>query len=60
VAELTAKYGADKIDAQLIAGGGGVFDVVIDGEKAFSKHDTGRFPEYAEIGQFIDQKLINS
>ena len=30
-------------------GGGGVFDVVVDGELLFSKHDEGRFPENAEI-----------
>jgi hypothetical protein len=26
-----------------------VFDVLVDGEKLFSKHDQGRFPEEAEV-----------
>jgi selenoprotein W-related protein len=33
----------------LIPGGGGVFDVRVDGELVFSKHQTGRFPNLAEI-----------
>jgi len=34
---------------ELIRGDGGVFDVVVDGELIFSKHDEGRFPEEDEI-----------
>jgi hypothetical protein len=26
-----------------------VFDVVVDGKKLFSKHETGRFPEPGEV-----------
>jgi selT/selW/selH-like putative selenoprotein len=29
----------------LIRGGGGVFDVVVDGERVYSKHQTGEFPD---------------
>ena len=36
-------------EVQLIEGGGGIFDVVADGRLIYSKHDTGRFPEHAEI-----------
>ncbi len=60
MAELTAKYGKDKIDAELIAGDGGVFDVVIDGDRVFSKLQTGRFPQYAEIGLAVDKKLVGN
>lgn len=38
-----------RIDAELIQGRGGVFDVVADGKKVFSKHDVGRFPEPSEV-----------
>jgi len=31
--------------ATLIKGRGGVFDVVVDGAKVWSKHETGRFPD---------------
>ncbi|MBI1310264.1 SelT/SelW/SelH family protein [bacterium] len=37
------------IDAELIKGRGGVFDVVVDGRLIYSKHQTGRFPEPDEI-----------
>ena len=37
------------VDATAIAGGKGQFDVLRDGELVFSKHETGRFPEEAEI-----------
>jgi len=37
------------IDAELIEGGNGVFDVRLDGRLIYSKDETGRFPENAEI-----------
>lgn len=40
---------ATGIDAELIRGGGGIFDVTVDGERIFSKHATGRFPASEEI-----------
>jgi selenoprotein W-related protein len=40
---------ASGVDAKLIGGAGGIFDVQADGKVIFSKHETGRFPEDAEI-----------
>jgi selenoprotein W-related protein len=37
------------VDAQLVAGHGGVFDVTVDGKKVFSKRSQGRFPEEGEV-----------
>ena len=37
------------LDAELIPGGSGVFDVEAEGERIFSKGEAGRFPEDAEI-----------
>ena len=34
---------------ELTPGRGGVFDVVVDGRRIFSKHEAGRFPEEREI-----------
>ncbi len=45
--------GANK--CELIGGGGGVFDVVVDGRLIYSKHQTGRFPEPGEIAGLIGQ-----
>jgi predicted Rdx family selenoprotein len=33
----------------LIRGDGGIFDVIVDEETIFSKHEVGRFPEPEEI-----------
>jgi predicted Rdx family selenoprotein len=40
---------AKGIDAQLVKGSGGVFDVFEDQTLVFSKHEQNRFPEAAEI-----------
>jgi selenoprotein W-related protein len=45
-ASLKREFG---VDAELIRGSGGVFDVRADGRLVFSKHDVGRFPEDGEV-----------
>jgi selenoprotein W-related protein len=37
------------VDAELIEGEKGVFDVTVDGQLMFSKHTEGRFPDEQEI-----------
>ncbi len=49
-AELKQSRG---IDAKLIQGSGGVFEVVVDGKLVFSKKLLGRFPEKDEIAGLI-------
>ena len=49
-AELEKALG---VKSELIQGRGGVFDVVVDGKKVFSKHDLGRFPEEGEVLRLI-------
>ena len=41
------------MQAELIKGSGGVFDVAADGALIYSKHRTGRFPENAEVVQAL-------
>lgn len=41
--------GETGVEPELICGGGGIFDVAVDGEMIFSKHEAGRFPESDEI-----------
>ena len=41
------------MQAELIKGSGGVFDVTVDGALVYSKHATGRFPENAEVLQAL-------
>ena len=37
------------IETELIRGGKGIFDVIVDGQKIYSKYETGRFPEDEEV-----------
>ncbi len=41
------------MDATLIQGSGGVFEIVVDGWLAFSKKQLGRFPETQEVLDLI-------
>jgi len=41
------------VEAKLIAGGGGIFDVKRDGVLIFSKHKLGRFPNEGEIADLL-------
>jgi hypothetical protein len=40
---------AEGFDAEAIPGGKGQYDVLADGEAAFSKQELGRFPEDGEV-----------
>ena len=48
-AEIKKQVG---VDSQLVRGSGGIFDVLVDNKKIFSKKDVGRFPTEKEI---VDQ-----
>ena len=50
--ELKKRLG---LESHLIAGGGGVFDVALDGKVIFSKKKVGRFPEVQEILGALDK-----
>jgi selenoprotein W-related protein len=45
-AAIKKSYG---VEAKLIEGAGGIFDVKVDGKLIYSKHDTGQFPEDSEV-----------
>ena len=45
-AELKRDLG---VDAELVAGSNGIFDVIVDGKKIYSRYDTGAFPAEGEI-----------
>jgi len=47
---LSKEFG---VKAQLIPGGGGIFDVTVDGKMVFSKFEIGRFPESGEVVEKI-------
>jgi selT/selW/selH-like putative selenoprotein len=43
------------VDAKLIAGSNGIFDVIVDEKLVYSKSETGRFPEPGEVAKKINQ-----
>ncbi len=47
---MVDKFGAS---VELIASGGGVYEVYVDGKCLFSKKKLGRFPEDGEIEKLI-------
>lgn len=42
------------VDVKMIEGGGGIFDVKVDGKLIYCKKETGRFPEHAEVLDQLD------
>jgi len=38
-----------KVDSDLVAGHGGVFEITVDGDVVFSKRSLGRFPAEGEV-----------
>lgn len=52
-AEIMGEY---RVQAEMIRGSGGVFEVTLDGETVFSKKAVGRFPVEGEICDLVDAK----
>jgi len=45
------------LDTELVGGGGGVFEVVLDGRLVFSKKRLGRFPYEGEVASTVGRVL---
>ena len=45
------------IDAELVKGRGGIFDVAADGDVIYSKHTAGRFPDDDEVIAAIRSRM---
>ena len=48
-----------KVEAALVTGLFGIFDIIADGKVVFSKYETGRLPNYGEISRKL-KALDNS
>ena len=48
--EIKASLG---VETKLIAGSGGIFDVVVDGKTVYTKSKTGRFPNPGETVEIL-------
>ena len=45
-----------QISEELIASGGGVFEVTVDGDLVYSKKQTGQFPDELEIVELLKKR----
>ncbi len=43
------------VEANLVPGRNGIFDVIVDGKLVFSKFDSGRFPDPGEVASKLKQ-----
>ena len=50
-AELKDAFG---VEAKLVAAGGGLFEVTVDGDLVFSKKSLKRFPEPGEVPSLLN------
>jgi len=55
--EILEEFSTDIDNWALIPSGGGVFELVINGDLAFSKKAQGRYPETAEVRSLIKQAM---
>lgn len=44
------------VEAKLVPGSNGMFDVIVDGQLIFSKSRIGRFPNSGEVSEKLQQK----
>ena len=52
--EILEKYGTDVKELTLIPSGGGVFEVIKNGDLIFSKKSLDRFPDDREVMNLIE------
>ena len=55
-AEIEQKY---NVAPELIPGGGGIFDVIVDGNLIFSKHKVGRHAEDGEVMGLLSELNVD-
>jgi selenoprotein W-related protein len=56
--ELMNNFKGSIAGVNLIPSGGGVFEVIVDGDLIFSKKELGRFPNEQELSQLIGEKNL--
>jgi selenoprotein W-related protein len=55
--DLTKKFEPQIKSIGLIPSGGGLFEVVVDGDLVYSKAKTGRHPEKGEVEKIIAERM---
>ena len=54
-AELKSRFPG--VETKLISSGGGVYEIILEGELIFSKKTLGRFPDDGEVATLIKQAM---
>ena len=54
-AELKSRFPG--VETKLISSGGGVYEIILEGELIFSKKTLGRFPDDGEVAALIKQAM---
>nr|PZN68439.1 MAG: hypothetical protein DIU58_00170 [Sphaerobacter thermophilus] len=54
---ILAHYQSHLSEITLKPSSGGVFDITVDGEVVFSKHQSGRFPEKDEVIRLVGERI---
>jgi selenoprotein W-related protein len=57
LADKAKKAYGDQIEIEVTPSGGGAFEVSVDGEKIYSKLETGRFPSESAVLSDMEDKL---
>lgn len=57
MADKAKKAYGDQIEIEVTPSGGGAFEVSVDGEKIYSKLETGRFPSESAVLSDMEDKL---
>ncbi|EGK14898.1 SelT/SelW/selH family protein [Desmospora sp. 8437] len=55
--ELFTEFRHRIADMTLIPSSGGIFEVTVDGEKIYSKKETGRHAEEGEVVRLLREKI---
>jgi selenoprotein W-related protein len=55
--ELLTTFEAELGEVALVPGKGGVFEVRLNGERIFSRSESGRFPESKELKQLVRDRV---
>ncbi|RFA28298.1 selenoprotein [Alkalilimnicola ehrlichii] len=55
--ELLFTFSDSLGEVALAPGSGGIFEVLLDGERIFSRAEAGRFPESKELKQLIRDRI---
>lgn len=56
MAALKKRFG-ERVSLETSGGDRGIFDVSVDGDVVFSKHDTGRFPNEGEVEELVEARM---